>query len=77
MLILHENPFLFPKFEEFRALPTLSMQRGKQPTRNVATPTCRKQLRTEILANVRLESLENSLKTPENSLPRLEETSNR
>lgn len=48
VLILHENPF--PKFVELGALPTLPMQRGKQLTRNVATSTCREQLRTEIFA---------------------------
>lgn len=37
---------------EFRALPTLPMQKGKQLMRNVATSTCREQLRTEIFAKV-------------------------
>lgn len=60
---LHENNF--PKVAMSTALPTLSMQRWKQLTRNTATSTCRKQQRTEIIANrdvhmVIFESLETS-----------------
>lgn len=47
---LHENNF--PKVVKSTALPTLSMQGWKQLTRNIATTTCRKQLRTEIVAEM-------------------------
>ncbi|KAM6356448.1 uncharacterized protein FN964_005806 [Alca torda] len=60
---LHESNF--PKVAMSAALPTLSMQRWKQLTRNIATSTCGKQLKTEICANIYvhmviLESLETS-----------------